>query len=152
MVATQHSKQLSLLLTPKLLAKSSRIPVARNQPSTGMPTTNNEAHEAGGTTIRGPMTPGKAKIKIGHRRFYFFFEDKVNLTIFLYELFSRRTFLVSMFFKPNSMFAIDEESELPHQLLAHVDDMELEGEEKASDDKSDEDEEEYNCHAASQAL
>jgi hypothetical protein len=111
---------------------------------------DNEAHEAGGTTIRGPMTPGKAKI--GHRRFYFFFEDAVNLTIFLYELFSRRTFLVSTFFKPKSMFSIDEEPELPHKLLPHVDDMEMEGDEKASDDEKKCDDEEYDYHAESQAM
>lgn len=60
--------------------------------------------------------------------------------------------MVSTFFKPKSMFSIDEEPELPHKLLPHVDDMEMEGDEKASDDEKKCDDEEYDYHAESQAM
>lgn len=82
---------------------------------------NNDAHEAGGTTIKGPMTPGLHKS--GHRRYYFFFQSHPECVVFMYHLFRKDLMLVNKFFAPDSVFATDVEPRLPHAVIADEDDM-----------------------------
>jgi hypothetical protein len=76
---------------------------------------NNDAHEAGGTTIKGPMTPGLNKS--GHRRYYFFFQSHQECVVFIYHLFGKDMMLVNKFFAPFSVFATEKEPRLPHAVI-----------------------------------
>jgi hypothetical protein len=114
---------------------------------------NNDAHEAGGTTIKGPVTPGLHKS--GHRRYYWFFQCHPECVVFIYHLFRKDMVLVNKFFAKDSVFATDAETRLPHTVIAGEDDMDngedddWYNDEKKFDD-NDDDDDGYDPHAASQ--
>ena len=81
---------------------------------------NNKAHAAGGTTIKGAKTPSTA---VGHRRFYFWFEDKEELTVALLFLFHQDVRLLKEFFQQDGRFTQKNESLPAHTIVADEDEM-----------------------------
>ena len=83
--------------------------------------TNNKAHSAGGTTIKGAKTPSMA---VGHRQYYFWFEDRSELDITLFCLFHQDMGLVKEFFKKDGRFTQSKKSLPAHTIVADEDEME----------------------------
>ena len=111
---------------------------------------DNYAHEAGGTTIIGPITPGL--VKKAHRRYYFTFGTHQECALFIYHLFRKDVRLVNKFFAPESVFETDVEPKLRHAVVLKDDDMEEDEDVGRSDEKKDgsDEEEDYDVYAASQ--
>ena len=79
---------------------------------------NNKAHAAGGTTIKGATAEA-----VGHRRYYFWFEDRSELDVTLYFLFCRDMGLVKEFFKQDGRFTQNKESLPAHAIVVDEDEM-----------------------------